>query len=282
MTLSDLGDRRLFMAGYLGYVTNWEEFAAKWEEALAASPAIQYLKMSEAIGLRGQFQDWEERARDIKLKRLAAVIQHTGVISFHCSIDREKFKASVPLTPRGFNPYFCCCVGTFSMLANFMAKNGGMPIEFTFDRQDGVSDDVPFFFEQIRECFAEEVQRLLVNPPSFKNDLTVVALQAADMLASEIRRTFEEKEYGARHLKVPSVMKETHVYGELPEKMLEGWGKQFAAFEGIDKMQTKREWRRLKEHAGKAVAAGYVPPYGTRWRNIWVPMALRVRRFLRR
>jgi hypothetical protein len=280
---SALGDRRLFMAGYVGYVTDWERFSDVWQDALNAPPSIEYLEMNEAVGLRGQFKNWSESDRDLKLKRFAAIIRQSGLVSFHCSLDRERFNALIPLTPRGFNPYFCCCVATFSTVAKFMARNGGLPIEFIFDRQDGVSADIPFFFDEIRKFMEPDVKAALANPPSFKASKGLPPLQAADMLASELRRQFERDSFGIEHLEVPSVINtKLHAYAELPEKMLEGWGQQFATFPGIDRMQTKREWRRVKGDAARAIAAGYIPPYGTRWRNWWVPLAIRAAKFFRR
>lgn len=71
---SDIGDRPLFLAGYLNSIENWELFDRLWQEQLLSAPAIRYLKMTEAKGLRGEFAGWADAARDRKLEDMAAVI----------------------------------------------------------------------------------------------------------------------------------------------------------------------------------------------------------------
>jgi len=46
------------MAGYLNRANEWRLFDDAWAEELSAKPSIEYLKMVEANGLRGQFGGW--------------------------------------------------------------------------------------------------------------------------------------------------------------------------------------------------------------------------------
>ena len=89
---SDVGDRRLFMAGYMNRTELWARFAEAWAEELRGAPSIEYLKMAEAQNLRDQFdwrKGWTEEKRDEKLRGLARVIRHFNPISFQMSIDRR-------------------------------------------------------------------------------------------------------------------------------------------------------------------------------------------------
>jgi hypothetical protein len=108
---SEVGDRRLFMAGYLNRAELWALFADAWDEELKASPSIDYLKMAEAQNLRDQFDwrnGWTEEKRDEKLRALARVIRHFNPMSFQVSIDRRHFyQVLEPVSPRGLaNPTF--------------------------------------------------------------------------------------------------------------------------------------------------------------------------------
>ena len=45
---SELGDRRLFLAGYIARLEDWDSFSAEWLKALRTGRAVKYLKMNEA------------------------------------------------------------------------------------------------------------------------------------------------------------------------------------------------------------------------------------------
>ena len=84
------GDRRLFLAGYINTADKWIRFSDVWQEELQRAPAINYLKMSEANCLGGQFRGWSIKARDEKLKGLARLIRHFKPASIHSSVSRAE------------------------------------------------------------------------------------------------------------------------------------------------------------------------------------------------
>lgn len=73
---SDADEQRLFMAGYLNYSEKWALFSEAWREELKVAPSIDYLKMSEANALADQFNGWDAKVRDEKLRSLVRVINH--------------------------------------------------------------------------------------------------------------------------------------------------------------------------------------------------------------
>jgi len=48
-------DPMFVLAGFIADSTDWAEFSDEWEKALLEFPTIEYFKMVEASGLRGQF-----------------------------------------------------------------------------------------------------------------------------------------------------------------------------------------------------------------------------------
>lgn len=190
---SDIGDRRLFFAGYLNRAEDWALFADAWDEELRAEPGIEYLRMVEANGLRGQFAGWDERRRDEKLRGLARVIRHFKPVSFQVSVSREQFARILePVNPRGLSPHFDCVFCTVSSVARF-AYDGGMrlPIDFVFDEMDSVALDMPLVFDHLIKSLPRGARQLVSGHPTFKNDKLVTPLQAADMLAWHVRREHE-------------------------------------------------------------------------------------------
>lgn len=79
---SEIGDRRLFFAGFVRRADEWALFAETWDNELKASPAIAYLKTSEAQNLKGQFRGWTREACEAKLLRLAHIIHSSRPFSF--------------------------------------------------------------------------------------------------------------------------------------------------------------------------------------------------------
>jgi hypothetical protein len=116
---SETRDQRLFLAGYLNRASKWRLFSEAWTAELRAVPVIDYLKMSEANALAGQFEGWTDSARNEKLRGLARVINHFNPLSFEFSVSREDYYRHVrPVAPRGLgNPHFVCCFGVVSGVA---------------------------------------------------------------------------------------------------------------------------------------------------------------------
>lgn len=195
-SVSQVGKRRLFMAGFMNRAEAWALFADAWAEELKAHPKIEYLKMAEAQGLKGQFKGWRREDVDEKLRGLARVISHFKPVSFEFTVDCEDYIRIVkPASPRGLgNPYFSCSLAVISGLSRAVAQHKGKtPIKFIFDRQDGVDDDVRLAFESLKEQLPKRARELISGEPSFEDDKLVTPLQAADMIAWHLRRAAIDK-----------------------------------------------------------------------------------------
>lgn len=261
-------DRRLFFAGYLNRAAAWALFADAWDEELRAAPAIRYLKTNEAYRLEGQFGGWTEAARDEKLRGLARVARHFKPVSFDFSVSAAEFRGALKgIAPRGLaDPRFVCALAVVFGLANVCAQNKvAGPIEFFFDSQDGVSSDMALFFDHMLKDLPAESRRLVSGNPVFKSDLDFTPLQAADMLAWHLRADHDAP--GKHKEMLGRLIGELHCRSEVPSELINKWRAGMSTLP-TGKMQTKAEWRRLKDEVARGKAAGYRPPHGTRLRNL--------------
>jgi hypothetical protein len=266
---SDVGDRRLFLAGFMNSAEKWRLFCDAWDDELKAGRPISYLRMTEANSFRGQFRGWTKAQRDEKLRGFARVARHFKPISFHVSISRaQNSNVLTPTAPRGVaNPHFLCCFAIAAMLSRYIfSQDASLPVEFIFDQQNGVDDDMGLFFDYMKANLPQEAANLISNKPIFRDDKQWFPLQAADMLAWHLRKNHEVR--GAWHLdsSEPLYNPEGHLHMEL-DQSLQDWADEFAKLPGIDKMQSRSEWRKLKREIRRLTAAGFIPPYGSRLKN---------------
>jgi hypothetical protein len=278
---SDVGDRRLFMAGYLNTARNWTLFEAAWRDELRAAPALHYLRMVEANSLRGEFDGWTAEARTEKLRGLARVIRHfKPLLSFEVSVSRDQYYQLVrPVAPRALgNPHFVSSFCVLSSVARCSQRRGATtPIKFVFDEQDGVSADLGLFFATMSLGLPRKARALISGMPAFENDKLFPPLQAADMLAWHIRREYEQLASEGR-LGMADLLRNAdgHLISSIDKTYLQSWAEKFGRMPGVSGTQSKSQWRALKKEMAQLSATGFVPPYGSRWRNMTYPLRRRL------
>ena len=193
---------------------------------IAAAPAIDYLHMVEAQNLRDQFKGWTEVAKNEKLRGLARVIRHFEPLSFEMSLNRDHFYRELkPISPRALaHPHFSCCGATVASIAKFAAaaKLQGQ-IEFIFDKQDGVDENIDLFFDQMKPWWPKKVQNMIAGRPLFQSDSQFTPLQAADMLVWHLRREHEVGE----ELLMASLLRgqRGHLVSEINDKTITAWAR---------------------------------------------------------
>jgi hypothetical protein len=268
---SEIGDRRLFVAGYVAPSRAWGAFNREWAVVLSSPPAITYLKSSEAVRLHGEFSGWTTVDRDVKLQRFTQLINTSSLLSFHLSVSRDAYDRFVkPFAPRGLqNAHFACCFGILPLVARYVVDQyPDSRIKFTFDQQDGVNDDIILFLDYMLKSLPAKAQKVIDGTPSFVDDKLVFGLQAADLLACELRLEHEGKFTVGSGTRFESIRNpHGHLQADISDSMLSGWGTAFSAMPGLNKIQTKARWRSLKTEIRGALIHGYVPPHGTRWKN---------------
>jgi Protein of unknown function (DUF3800) len=193
-SVSQSGDGRLFLAGYINSTENWMRFSDAWERELHYPKSVDYLHMVEANGLRGQFRGWGRRQRDKKVSRFAEVIRRYRPESFHWSIDRSDFLELIePYAPRGLSSlHYVGTFGVVAMVTRYLASQKvEANVDFIFDEQADVSADIPLFFDYMTRSIPKAARKMINGAPIFRNDREMLPLQAADMLAWHLRRQHE-------------------------------------------------------------------------------------------
>jgi hypothetical protein len=259
---AQLGDRRLFLAGYLHRVDAWESFSARWRAELKSWPQIKYFKASEAHHLSGQFDyknGWDEAKRTVKVGLLAEIISQYQPFSFEFSINRQIFEDKLkPVSPYGFGrPHFQMCFAVVAGLARYVVQKGiTVPIEFVFDEQEGVDEDIALFFSHLKGGLPIEAQSIIEGTPLFKSDREDGAepLQAADLLAWHVRREHEtETVLPLTHI---LVNKTGHLVQEIPDQIVLKWAEHHRGLLGTQLLQSRGQWRRLKKEIKQLQDAG--------------------------
>jgi hypothetical protein len=272
------------MAGYLNRAENWTLFSNAWNEELKSKPSIKYLKMAEAWNRRDEFAGWSESERNEKLRGFARVIRHFKPRSFDISVSRDRYYRLVsPISPRGLgSPHFICCFGVISMVSRFLvSEKVNIPTEFFFDEQAGVSDDLSVLFDEMKMSIPRKARSLIRGNPSFANDKMLVPLQAADMLAWHLRR--EHEEFGQiGNLPMANLLcsEVGHLSTSVADEVLVDWSQKMSRIPGIEQVRGKQRWRAIKKDIVRLSAAGYIPPYGSRWKNALHRVRERVARLI--
>lgn len=260
---SEVGDRRLFLAGYVNTDDKWIAFSDEWNRALETHPSIDYLHMVEAQGFRGQFNGWSEKDRSAKILALASVIERYRFWWTAASVSRVEYESILaPAAPYPLkNPYFACFWGVLQTLARYHAglSTADMPsTDFIFDEQGGLGQGAALWFEWIKKEQPPELRRYFGSTPIFCSDREVVALQAADMLAWHLRRSRERP--GTALPAFEKLVGEgagVHVDAEALRMLAH----QMASVPNVDLVQTKRDWQRLKPVIVAMVDAGMRAPH---------------------
>ncbi len=268
---SHRGDRRLYVAGYLNTTDKWALFSEAWDEELRVSPSIEYFKMAEAFSFKNQFDGWNKPDRDEKLRGLARVIRHFQPASFEVSVSLADYRELVnPSAPYVLgNPYFTCCFGMVSVVSQYAASRGAnIPIEFIFDQQQGVDGDIALLFSHMAQNLPPAAKKLVSGTPTFKDDKLVLPLQAADMLAWHLRRSHETNGKHAGSLDGNSLLGKEHAALRFEKNDLARWKEQLAEVPGVSQIQSRQRWRSLKKELGAAIVKGFIPPRGTKWKNL--------------
>jgi Protein of unknown function (DUF3800) len=189
------------LAGYVGTVAGWDGFDGEWTKALHRHPRIEYFKAREAESLRpdGQWKGITPEQRDAKIDELIEVIGRCADRAIFARIRQSDYNELIKgRIPEDWDsPYY--------FLQTFI-----IGAAINIERIEGRFDSIDFVFDLDQQH--EKNQRLLLQPlqniPAFfgalanisrKDDRVFLPLQAADLVAWQIRRFFCSDEPPRRH-----------------------------------------------------------------------------------
>jgi hypothetical protein len=176
------------LAGFVANAGQWRRFAKAWQTKLAADPAIEYFKMSEAMDGRGQFVGWPEPLRGQKILDLGEIIKDHIELRVDCAIERSDFDeliAGVVKEKEFDSPYFLLFYQLVMTLNTFHRRLGrtDVDVDYIFDDQGAIGARAALWWDLMKNTVQPDRAALFGNPPTFRDDRRFLPLQAADLYA---------------------------------------------------------------------------------------------------
>jgi hypothetical protein len=185
---STLGEKRYLLAGFILPDATWKAFEVMWASELRKPRPLDALHMASC------FHGFTKEQRIRKLAGLCGVIGAFRPMSIACSVSQadfiEVYRDNVPYDFR--HPYFLCFFGIINATLHIASKSAvPVPVEFTFDDQGNVGRNALIWNALIQQFLPEEIRALAPSLPNFASDSESLPLQAADMLAWHMRRSYD-------------------------------------------------------------------------------------------
>ena len=181
----------LTLAGVIASDTDWASFDSKWLEYAAAFPRHTHLHMTDAMALKGQFADWEERMRDWAVGHYISLIENHmhALKAVTVTIDLSAHRRWSLVRPLPKADRICSRL-TFGILFDYFYANSppGEKLAVYYDR------DEPFRKYTEAMWSNKEIRKRLpilnyVEMIAASNAQAAPALQVADVLAWGVNRT---------------------------------------------------------------------------------------------
>lgn len=186
------GDSPWFvLAGYTSSKEAWDRFDSAWFETLQLPPSIGVFKASQAESLKGGFAGFTRDQADAKIAALIRVIQGHAVRALHIRVKQKHYNRIIRangLPAIWDDPYYFLFMGLVSMAVSTEKHLGeNDPVEFIFDSNQRLEAPSKRLRRQMDEIhlFANRIVDV-----RFQNDRDTPGLQAADLLAWQVRRRF--------------------------------------------------------------------------------------------
>jgi hypothetical protein len=213
----DSEDIALILGAWAARVEFWDTWSDRWVEGLERERRIDYFKNSEARALKGCFDGFTRTEASVKQAELATLLTNVPVIGFIVTIDRRMYKAIVEgqavrhrgkVLPDLRDPFF-------------VAFHHLVPLVITWHFHLGVTDRIDFIFDgndsdvalRRSRVMYESIKSSMTDEPSYPlmgsihpgDDKELMPLQAADLLAGQMRRSILD----ARHTHVIWMWRDT-------------------------------------------------------------------------
>jgi hypothetical protein len=204
-------DRKwLVAAGYIATEEVWANFDRAWRDVLAAPPTVASMHMVDAWSFTGDFVGWEVSVRDEKLTTLARLIETHGLRSFSASLSVQCWNDTMlsvgPYELR--EPYFMVFHTAISAALKLITREGGAGTKFVFDEKGDIGRRAAMWYREMLQHQPADLRSLVIGPPIFVADEQHPAVQAADMLAWQLRRSLDGQTSpfdvrGCTHVEMP-------------------------------------------------------------------------------
>jgi Protein of unknown function (DUF3800) len=192
------------LAGFISEAAKWAAFSDAWNLHLKQPPSIQYLKMNEAVKLKGEFRSWSPTDRDRKLLGCARIINQfrpdAGIYFINDLVAWKQFIPERRIKTLA-DPHFHGFHAMISAVCNEAMDMGiNEQIEIIFDQHVIFGPRVALWYPALKEMIeltnperVEQVRNVLPSAPLFRDDQKFAPLQAADILAWLLRHAFSDR-----------------------------------------------------------------------------------------
>jgi hypothetical protein len=182
------------LAGYVGTVSDWIGFEPEWTAVMDAVPRIEYFKSSEAESLKGQFLGVDPTDRSRKIDALLEVIGRHAQRAIYVRTRQKDYNDIIKSNvPEVWDDAYFFLMPAFISSAIALEKYVGNqePAEFVLDNSQRLDRQ------------AKKLRGQLLNLPQFagrtvdilfRDEKLFLPLQAADLLAWQVRRAFSVPE----------------------------------------------------------------------------------------
>lgn len=172
-----------------------ESFESDWRAALATPPSIPFFKMKEANGRRGAFKGISSTERDSKVSQLGEVVRSHAVASLSVIVRHADYRRlfehqMMRSMDRPYQIMFHMVIVAAFKLCRDLGIGG--KADFIFDRQLEHEDELRASWPVLRQGVVPEISRFLGADPRHADDKDEVGLQAGDMVAWHVRRSWRD------------------------------------------------------------------------------------------
>lgn len=187
------GTREPFIVGgYLAQVEVWAHFSDAWKAELDREPQIRYFKMREAAAGNGEFAGVPMEVRRYKIRNLLKIIKDHDLDGVYSFLEWSDYRNSILPRLRGpmRNPFSLLFYGVLDAIILYEKQKGIFPetVDLDFDEQGEAGHFAILLYPLVKRDPSPDIQAVLGRTPTMLNDINVVPLQAADMLAWNVRR----------------------------------------------------------------------------------------------
>jgi hypothetical protein len=201
---SGLDERSLsfWVAGYVGFPSDWYEFSRRWNHALK-SHGVTTLHTTELLHSKGEFKGWTPEQKRACLADLISVVDGSNLLGVGGGVVREVYKRlvvdsgfleEVGLKPEWWRePYllaFQHCIVEAVRMVTVLPKR--TVINFIFEEQSVYASRCKFVFSGLSDTRVwprgDWLGSVEFAPPS-----KYTPLQLADLLAYELRKALDNK-----------------------------------------------------------------------------------------
>lgn len=197
---ADAKKEKIFVvAGWLGKADVWADFIPRWSDRIQRE-GLKSFHMTDCEARRQQFAGWDLQRKDQLVRDLTRIIDETDITACAAALGPHEFKrvvAKYPVMQDEFwsgDAYFYLFTACALSVVHLIKEHPDtVSAAFVFDQQEKIAHKMLEGFRQMKNSKAIPEQAKRLGSLTFVSRELAVPLQAADLLAYEIRKFYENR-----------------------------------------------------------------------------------------